>query len=180
MTNLQKKAVEQTSFWIELANELYSISLRMIPVSFCMRGRSAGQFRHGRGAKSPEIRYNGILLEENGDQFLNRTVPHEVAHYVVRSMYPGAKPHGWEWKRIMHDFGIDSKRCHSYDTANSSCRRRRSRAPRVYGYRCRCRTHMLTAIRHRRIQDGKVYSCKHCRSVLTYLGVLDQGMSTVF
>ena len=167
MTELQKMAIEQTKFWIDLANEMYGLNIPHVPVSFNLRGHTAGKAMCRRGiVRDFEIRYNAVLLEENGENFLNRTVPHEVAHLVVYAQYPSrTKPHGYEWKRVMRDFGITPKRCHSYDTSNATVRRR-GRLDREYPYKCGCRTHMLTVIRHRRILKGAGYTCKVCRQKL--------------
>jgi SprT protein len=131
-------------------------------IRFDLRGRSAGMVRFAAGC-TPEIRYNPQLLAENEEQFLARTVPHEVAHLVVRELFGAAvRPHGGEWKAVMGFFGADPSRCHDFDVSRSQVRR----LPRFL-YRCGCRCHELTSIRHRRIRNGQSYLCRACKQPLT-------------
>ena len=167
MTDLQKDAVEGTQFWIDYANELYDLSIKCPPVSFKLRGSTAGQARYSSLKNDEEIRYNAVLLEENGKDFLDRTVPHEVAHIVVRHKFSGRrKPHGYEWKSVMRDFGLSSKRCHSYDTTNS--RQSRGRMPRPFIYVCSCREHNVTKNIHNKMLRGQRRYCKLCRTNIEF------------
>lgn len=155
------KAIELTTYWIDLANDMYKLNLPYPYVSFKLKGRTAGK----AFLMANEVRYNPILLEENKDSFLNRTVPHEVAHLVAYTKDPvNGRGHGYLWKRIMRDFGLDASRCHSYDTTNT--RQSKSTLSRNYPYKCACKTHNLTSIRHHRILKGAQYSCKHCNQIL--------------
>ncbi len=130
-------------------------------IRFDLRGRSAGMVRCAPGSP-PEIRYNLQLLAENEEPFLARTVPHEVAHLVVRELFGAAvRPHGQEWKAVMGVFGADPSRCHDYDVSRSQVRK----LPRFL-YRCGCRLHELTSIRHRRVLDGQSYFCRACKQPL--------------
>ena len=170
MTELQKQAVEQTHFWIDFANEIYSMNMPYPTISFKLKGKTAGIASFSPMSNDTGVRYNSILLEENGNDFLKRTVPHEVAHLVVYARWMIERngkptPHGYEWKRVMRDFGLNSTRCHSYDVSNSMVRTK-GRMARVYSYKCGCQTHNLTIIRHRKIQEGDRYTCKRCRQIL--------------
>jgi len=163
MTELQKQAVELTEHWTDIANEKYCLNLISPRVSFKLKGRTAGK----ACISANEVRYNAVLLEENGEAFLKRTVPHEVAHIVAhkladRDFIYRIKPHGEEWEAVMRDFGLNSSRCHRYDTTNSRQPRKRSE---VFEYKCSCRTFKFTIIRHRRVLKGARYTCKSCRSV---------------
>jgi SprT protein len=130
-------------------------------IRFDLRGRSAGMVRFAPG-RPPEIRYNPQLLAENEEQFLARTVPHEVAHLVVRELFgAAARPHGQEWRAVMGLFGADPSRCHDYDVSRSQTRR----LPR-FVYHCGCRRHELTSIRHRRVLNGQSYLCRACKQPL--------------
>jgi SprT protein len=159
-TALQKKAIEETYRYIKLANDMYGMDLSQPVISFKLTGRTAGKANYMKNL----IKYNAILLEENGDDFLKRTVPHEVAHIVARnkSTYR-IKPHGYEWKQVMKDFGLGAKRCHSYDTTNSRAKRSVSKD---FKYKCACKVYHLTIIRHRRIQKGAMYTCRTCKGGL--------------
>jgi len=163
LTSSQEQAIEISKHYIDLANKLYNIDLPLISISFKLKGRVAGKFIRNLIKKSSEIRYNKVLLEENEDDFLKRTVPHEIAHYVAYKMNSFCKPHGYEWKKVMRDFECDVKRCHSYDTTNS----RQYRKPRKkYIYKCACNEYSLSSILHKRILKGHTYRCIKCKKEL--------------
>ena len=168
MTDLQKKAIEQTKYWIDLANNTFKLNIKYPSISFKLKGVCAGKAISSR-VTLPRIKYNAVLLEQNGDDFLKRTVPHEVAHIVVYEkdlniFYP-PKPHGREWKGVMRAFGLNSSRCHSYDTSNS-VGKSKSKLAKSFEYKCGCRTYNLTIIRHRRVLKGATYKCRNCRKAL--------------
>ena len=160
VTELQEQAIEQTKYWINFASDKYGIHFRCPNVSFKLKGRTAGKACISRN----EVRYNAVLLEENGETFISRTIPHEVAHFVARAKYGNIKSHGYEWQRVMRDFGLDPSRCHSYDTTNS--KQQSKKMSKVFSYKCRCRIYNLTIIRHRRIAKGATYTCRTCKSAL--------------
>lgn len=148
----------------ERAGELWPDHQFELPqIKFDLRGRTAGQAFY----KENRLRFNMVLLKENGDRFINRTVPHECAHLITRAVFGNSrkiKSHGKEWKYVMHKLGVeDSTRCHSYDTTNSRVSRKKR-----YPYRCGCQDYNLTSIRHNRIRKGKVYRCKYCGKELKY------------
>ena len=49
-----------------------------IPVDFTVKGKTAGVFRY----PEKSIGFNEILAAQNFEDFIARTVPHEVAHYI--------------------------------------------------------------------------------------------------
>lgn len=140
----------------------FGIQPPVLEISFDLRGTMAGQVR--LSARGPlRIRYNAQLLAENGAAFLARTVPHEVAHVVARAAFGNRiRPHGPEWREVMEFFGADATRTHRYDTSRVATRQLRR-----FDYRCACRQHRLTSIRHRRVLEGQVYVCRHCGEQLT-------------
>ena len=139
----------------------YRVPTPEAEIRFDLRGKSAGQARFpARG--QPVIRYNPQLLVENGERFLSRTLPHEVAHIIAHRLFgQDIRPHGAEWQAIMQMFGADSNRCHDYDTSRAGTRRLTR-----YAYHCNCREHALTSIRHNRILAGQVYYCRSCGKAL--------------
>lgn len=70
------------------------------------------------------IRFNLILLVENEADFIATTVPHEVAHKIVRATFKvpeGRKrimPHGKEWKEVMGVLGVQPAVKHHYDCSS--------------------------------------------------------------
>ena len=156
-----QRAHAETLTLLAQAKDDFGIATPEVAVRFDLRGGAAGQAIFGRCGKIA-IRYNGLLLRENGEEFLRRTVPHEVAHVVVRLLHgPRCRPHGREWQRVMAHFGAEATRCHRYDIRRAATRRLRR-----YTYRCGCREFALTSIRHGRVQRGQVYLCNYCRQPL--------------
>lgn len=154
---LQEAIAEQARALIAFAERELAVRLPVPEIRFDLRGQAAGQ-AHLRGAF---LRFNPILLEENPEAFMAQTVPHEVAHVVVGRLFPRARPHGEEWKQVMRLFGADPQRCHQFDTSRATTRRLRR-----FTYRCDCREHALTTIRHNRVKKGMRYLCRDCGSAL--------------
>jgi len=152
----------------------------MIEIRYDLKGKCAGQFCRQAG-RIQYFRLNTVLMAENANDFIDvRTVPHEVAHYIVRTVYgPMAQSHGREWKDVMSKvFGLDNSRCHNYDVSNS----KRQMTVHIWG--CGCKDHKLSARKHNsiirrmrlsRLPIGYVLdhfiSCRICNSYsLTYKG----------
>ena len=160
-TALQQEAEQRTRQLLAVAGRHFGREPGRVVVKFDLSGKAAGMALFPHRA-SPIIRYNVLLLAENREDFLRRTVPHEVAHVVARHLFGRRiKPHGPEWRQVMVLFGADPSRCHDYDISRAS-RRRLKR----FDYRCNCRSHQLTSIRHNRVLQGQVYLCLKCRQPL--------------
>jgi len=163
-TNLKQLAIRETYKWIDEANSLFDLNIPHIPIEFTLRGTTAGKaWCCGSNRK---IQYHPVLLAQNTDGFIRRTIPHEVAHIVVHAMYPytRVRPHGNEWKFVMRAFGVETTRCHKYDV--SEVRQSRQKLDKVFEYRCCCKTYRFTIIRHRRCLKGVKYSCPKCKGIL--------------
>jgi predicted SprT family Zn-dependent metalloprotease len=126
---LQTKVFDKIETLRKQALELFNLEVPFIPVEFNVRGAVAGKMDIHCG-----IMYlNPILLIENEQNFIDRTVTHEFAHYVDKQLYPEnfdfrkikRSLHGPTWKRIMRKFGADDSRCHTYDV--SSIRRKKTK-----------------------------------------------------
>ncbi|MBP6242609.1 MAG: SprT-like domain-containing protein [Chromatiaceae bacterium] len=126
-------------------------------IRFDLRGRGAGQVRR-QAVGVWLVRYNPVLLGRHGEDFLARTVPHEVAHIMAfRRHGLGIQPHGPEWRAMMQLFGVAPERCHDFDVSGLQ-----TRTLNRYPYQCGCRSHLLTSIRHHRILRGQRYLCGTC------------------
>ncbi len=142
-------------------------------VDFSLRGRAAGQARatgnpwnKGRQPFDLTLRFNLQAYELDPEQFLAETVPHEVAHLINWLRFHGrAGAHGPEWAAIMTEcFGLPASRTHTLDLLPA-----RRVVPR-HLYRCACRDHLLTAIRHRRVQlQLAQYRCRSCGAPLQFI-----------
>lgn len=124
---------------IALAEKYYNTTIKYPRVTYDVRGTCGGKANFGNW----QVKFNPILLMENVDDFLARTVPHELAHLITDQVYPHAhqpgfkvvgygavrrkkrSPHGSEWQSVMRVLGIsDPTRCHSYDVTRAAVRKK--------------------------------------------------------
>ena len=164
---LKQQAIDTIQHYTDLGNRVFHTNMPCPKTDFSVKGTVGGKYTTARHT----VMVNMILFAENVQDYLNQTIPHEVAHAFQRHLYGQYRygkrvmPHGKEWKSIMIALGKDPKRCHSYDTSNATQRT----VARAYPYKCNCRTYHLTAIRHKRMQTNQTtYSCKACHSRLQY------------
>lgn len=158
---LQRTALARTKALLEQAVHHFGRPVPEVKINFDLKGQAAGMVRFPALGEA-QIRYNALLLNENAEDFLKRTVPHEVAHVIARVYYSrNIRPHGTEWQSIMHFFGADASRCHSYDTQRASTRKLQQ-----FRYACDCTEHLLTSIRHKRSLAGQLYRCRKCKNPL--------------
>jgi len=156
------QVTDRTLALLKRAEHHFRHAMPTIEIRFDLRGMSAGMVRFQDG-KRPVVRYNMQLFSENHETFTARTVPHEVAHIVARTVFgAGIRPHGEEWRAVMAFFGSEAVRCHEFDISRSISRRMHR-----FSYRCDCREHQLTSIRHNRVLAGQIYQCRTCRAILT-------------
>lgn len=161
----QQQVIDATHRYIELANQLYNINCPAINVSFDLTGHTIGMYKLWRN--KDVIRYNAAIFAKYYDDNLKTTVPHEVAHYIVRQRQrrEKVKPHGSEWQTVMADFGADMSRTADYDLTDIP-KRRHSTVP----YACGCQQHKLGIRRHNKMIKQKAkYLCRQCGDVLTAL-----------
>jgi SprT protein len=162
MTPELKDAIEkETARYIGIANTKLRRNFLVPKVTFDLRGVVAGRAHCGQGW----IQYNPILASENGEKFIERTVPHEVAHIVAYLYYMHRiRPHGHEWRHIFGTvFGVkDITRCHSYDVTKARARRRIR-----YVYKCMCGKDLHAGPKyHSMVMKGVRLRCNFCKSSL--------------
>ena len=128
----------------------------------------------GRALASPTpgapgiLELNLIYLEREPWESSQATVGHELAHLVVFHLHPHRRipPHGALWQRIMRDWlGLPPERTHRFSSEGLPVRRQRR-----WPYRCACQDHALSTVRHRRVERGAVYRCRHCGETLHFAG----------
>lgn len=162
---------------IALAESHYGQSFKFPSVIYTKRGRVAGT----ADIRAWEVNFNATLLMENIEDFIARTVPHEMAHLIDYQLNPSNFEGGWgrkrsvhgpTWKRIMTIIGAENSRCHSYDTTNSRVKKGRQNK---HVYVCKtCGKEMkLGAQRHRKMQTGTRYWMRGCgrHAGYNYVGV---------
>lgn len=161
-----EQAVKQ---WVVRARNILGMTQRQLPtptIRFGLRGRMAGQaVLARRRGDANAIRINIELLLSHRREMIDVTVPHEVAHVAIHCRHGRrVRPHGPEWKALMHAFGVPADVCHDMPTTPT-------RKLRQFPYRCGCdELAWLTSIRHRRAQNGTVYRCRRCGDKLEFAG----------
>lgn len=142
---------------LEKAHKHYGQSFAIPTILFTKRGTIAGTAICNQWT----VNFNPILLMENQEDFIARTVPHEVAHLIDYIINPHnhkstivygrdnnfrrskRNVHGADFKFIM-EYVLetdDSTRCHNYDTTNSRVKKSTS-----YNYRCTCGCGTVTTL----------------------------------
>jgi predicted SprT family Zn-dependent metalloprotease len=129
-------------------------------VKFFSRGTTAGRAHY----RDMSVSLNDIIARDNPTKFSN-TVSHEVAHLVVKKLYPLAKPHGYEFKRVHRALGGTGATCHSMDASNA-------KVTRSYTYgviTCGCvgKEHLVSPQRAKRAANLR---CRKCGSYCTNTG----------
>ena len=158
---LEQRTLDETERLLKLAESHFDTRFPRPDVRFDLSGKSAGMAVFAR-RRDPLIRYNRQLLRQNGQAFIRQTVPHEVAHLVARFLHGyRIRPHGAEWAAIMRLFDAVATRCHNFSLHDVP-----QRSMRYFAYRCDCREHRLSAIRHNRRLAGVRYLCRSCGTPL--------------
>ncbi len=157
-TEIRNRVTAKIQHGIDLAKRRYNVDIRMPTVVYTKRGTTAGTANY----RTWTINLNPVLLVENTDKFIERTVPHELAHLICDLVYPHAhRPtrgvkrdvHGQYWKDIMRTLGVPSNeitRCHSYDVTNAK------KKTSSYQYKCEGCGHVFTLgpKRHAKLQSN--------------------------
>lgn len=143
---------------VKKANKIFGISMEVPDVQFFDKTLKAGYAFRFKNVVS----FNTTSARDNSKDF-EQTIAHEIAHKITWLLYPNAKQnHGPEFKRIMNILGYHKNLTyHSYDV--SSVRKE-------YEYSCRCGIVKLSAIRHKRAQQGTTYRCNNCHTVVKFNG----------
>jgi SprT protein len=117
-----------------------------------------------------EIHLNPVLFNENVEDYLNSTIPHEVAHLVHHFVQCKISQicrrrrdvHGPGWKAIMRVFGIhEPARCHSYDV--TVLRKTKTQKYTLICSQCKKEISVGPTV-HRKILQGHVYGHKNCKN----------------
>lgn len=171
LSNQEKSQVNaRVNHFIDRANALYGRKMPYPAVTFDVKGTCGGTANGSQW----KVSFNAILLKENWEEYMNDTIPHEVAHLVVYELY-GVEyrrtrtgrvqriSHGPRWKGVMRDFGCEPKRTHDMDVSNA---RQGKRTKTKYLYRCsHCGAEITIGPKyHKDIQRGRGLIHKGCPS----------------
>ena len=121
-----------------------------------------------------EMRLNPKLLNEFKDVYIDEVVVHEYAHLIVDKLYPTGynstyrrkvQSHGREFKNVCSLFGIVGSSTTKV-FAKSESLKSTQKSCRTIEYSCKCDTHMVTPLMHKKITLGATYTCKKCKCKL--------------
>ena len=151
----------------------YGREFKRPTVVYQKRGTTAGTAHGGTNT----LDFNSTLLTENVEDFIERTVPHEVAHLIDYVVNPQNHHRGINWKgqrqkRVVHgaDFRFimervldadDSTRCHDYDVTRAQVRKSKQ-----HEWKCDCCSSSmeLGPKRHKKmLTNNKTYRPKGSR-----------------
>jgi len=170
---LRQKVAAVVAQNIQDAGHYFKRTFDMPTILFTKKGGVAGTAT----PSDWKVNFNAQLLNENEEDFLARTVPHEVAHLITAKMYPQTMSRDWGRKRDWHGPNFrfvlgtvlgcdDTTRCHSYNTSTTGKRKIR------FQYQCGC-GHVLnlTAKKHQRLQrDPSCVWHSGCMPSLKFIG----------
>lgn len=131
--------------------------------------RTAGAAEYFSGVSKIEL--NAEMLVQNFDDFMNFTIPHEVAHILTEMFYPDAKrDHGKEFRKMCNHIGFPEagRTYHTYDVLSITGVKPKLR----HVYACNCvenNRYNASAVMHKRIFQGERRNCKRC-NFLWYTG----------
>ena len=144
--NLKQYALNLYAKLIEEYNANKTYPLVQIPLEFSNRLKGTGgyfQFDHFGPKK---IVLNNGMMEQNGTKFVDEVLTHEVAHWFVHLEHGrNVKPHGREWKLMMHKLGAEPRRTHSF---------KRAEPKKGFTYIVNGNEIQVGPIRHKKIQSG--------------------------
>ena len=94
---LKMQVLRQLKRDLAKAESYFNRSFDLPEISYALKGKKAGVAY----LQTNQIRFNPVLLQENGEQFIRQVVPHELAHLLVFQLFGRVQPHGKEWKMMM-------------------------------------------------------------------------------
>lgn len=177
---LQQRVNNKIAACLQVANQKFNRNFPMPKVAYDCRGLKAGVAKLQRYS----VHFNPVFLKENVEDMIENTVPHELAHLIDWEVYQKQNhygfgfgrrrrmsAHGHTWKSIMHLFGANPERCHSYDAANAQ-----ERVKNKFHYKCEgCgKDCFVGPVVHRKMANGVVYRTKCCRKPLVFQAKLGQ------
>ena len=118
-------------------------------IKYRLKGSDAGR----ADLDSRILDFNTTILEDNTDEYIEHTVPHEYAHLGVKDIH-GDVPfhHGKEWQTTMKHFGLPPRITHTY----------KIRAVKLHVWACPCAMHDVDDKLHRALLRGSNYICVKC------------------
>lgn len=146
---LKKKCEDRVKETIALAKKLWKVQLPMPEIRYDLKSLCGGLAMPGVN----RLRFHPIYLVENETDYITETVPHEVAHLIVRHVAPilrkkhpelgdgKVRGHGKEWQMVMQALGRGPREGqtwkdvikHQYDPSSIQLPARKKLGPRKPG-----------------------------------------------
>jgi len=119
------------------------------------------------GIGKTKIVINSQILDNYTDTDIIDTVVHEVGHVISVLVYgwDNGKGHGKKWKSLMTGIGANYERCHTLNL-------KPKRKVKQFLYKCGCRDHTITSIKHNRYLKGTKYECNFCKTEINFVKAL--------
>ena len=173
---LSEQITQRCRASIEQAQVLFNLPLiPQLSIECNLKGQSAGkiEFRMHRPSHKPQIRlrFNLQAAELDPEDMLNNTIPHEVAHLVVK-LCPhqfNQAPHGKDWQSICKVLGGDAKTYHKLKLVPARQQKR------WHYLDDQGQPHQLSTIRHKRLQKGIIYKVKASGAAIQASGFIARG-----
>lgn len=150
-SKLKLRVEEKVLETICRAEENFNKKYSMPTIEYFRKGKVAGRAYY----LDWKLKFNEVLLYENGDSFIERTPGHEVAHLIADGF--GSRGHDKIWKQTMMKLGMPPVRCHNYDTSSVI-------SGGAFYYFCACKKpHVFSKRRHNNVVlRGMTYTCRMC------------------
>jgi len=150
---LETQVKQRVRFFVDKANNAFDIDMPYPSIEFKLRGTTAGT-----ATAAHKVNFNAGLLVDNLDEYMNDTIPHEVAHTIESYLYQEGKQiaygsrrsHGAAWQKVMRTLGIDPSRCHKMDTSKTAM----PKSKHVYNCSCCEAEIIVSAVVHNKIRRG--------------------------
>lgn len=121
---LKEKVEKKVLEVLKRAKAIWGVDIPMPTMHFDLKRGTCGMYKHssqmpgteyhGKVPKVNILRWHPIFLVENESDYIEETVPHEVAHMIVAWIWKGIPknkqqkklmPHGDEWREVMIKLG---------------------------------------------------------------------------
>ena len=111
---------QRTQEVMQKAKTLFGVDVSSASIQFNLRGRTAGlagcKYCAMTGKKTLSVRFNCEIIQgDQFDEFLQNTIPHEVAHLCGFIDPTLGRKHDGAWRRTCIALGGDGKTYHNYD-----------------------------------------------------------------
>ena len=169
---LKQKVETKVRECVNKIEALYGVKMRNVEIRYDINSaRLGGQALLGENA----VRFNPHFLEKFTEDYIATTVPHEVAHLGVHTVWQSKfsirrpNAHGIEWKTMMRRLGVSPDRCHTFEADEGV-----GRAKNKFHYVCgSCKKDLPVGPKvHKKLQAGVKYRCRCGSSDLRLQGAL--------